>query len=116
MPSTIYTLTVDCQDHERVAAFWQDALQYEQTFVDREEIAIEPPEDGSGPAILFLRVPDAKVVKNRWHLDLNPHDQASEVARLKSLGAREVDIGQKDVSWVVMADPEENEFCVLTPR
>ena len=116
MPSTIYTLTVDCHDHERVATFWQEALGYERTFEDDGEIAIEPKGNDPGPALLFLKVPDTKVVKNRLHLDLNPHDQQSEVARLKSLGAHEVDIGQKDVSWVVMADPEDNVFCVLTPR
>ncbi len=116
MPSSIYSLTVDCHDHDRVARFWQDALGYERTYESEDEIAIEPKEEASGVALVFLRVPDEKVVKNRWHLDLNPTDQASEVARLKSLGAREVDIGQKDVSWVVMADPEGNEFCILTSR
>jgi hypothetical protein len=55
-------------------------------------------------------------VKNRVHLDLRPDDQAVEVQRLISLGARHVDIGQRDVSWVVLADPEGNEFCVLRPR
>jgi hypothetical protein len=116
MPSEIYMLTIDCHDHDRVATFWQHALGYQRAFADRDEIAIEPPDGAGGMALLFGRAPDAKVVKNRLHLDLNPSDQASEVARLKSLGAREVDIGQKDVSWVVMADPEDNEFCILTPR
>jgi hypothetical protein len=66
--------------------------------------------------MLFLEVPKAKAVKNRVHLDLRPDDQAVEVQRLISLGARHVDIGQRDVSWVVLADPEGNEFCVLRPR
>ena len=64
---------------------------------------------------MFLRVPDAKAGKNRLHLDLRPADQAAEVARLEELGARRVDIGQGSVRWVVMADPDGNEFCVLTP-
>ena len=60
-------------------------------------------------------VPEAKSVKNRFHLDLRPGDQAAEVARLVALGARRVDVGQGDVSWVVLADPDGNEFCVLKP-
>ncbi|MDQ3878492.1 MAG: VOC family protein, partial [Actinomycetota bacterium] len=79
-------------------------------------IVVHPPTHDGMPAILFGRSTDEKTVKNRWHLDLNPDDQAREVARLKSLGATEIDIGQKDVSWIVMADPEGNEFCVRTPR
>lgn len=65
---------------------------------------------------MFTRVPDGKSTKNRLHFDLNPVDQAAEVTRLSALGARRVDIGQRDVPWVVLADPEGNEFCVLTPR
>jgi len=56
---------------------------------------------------------EGKIVKNRLHLDLRPADQAAEVARLEALGARQVSIGQGDVSWVVMADPDGNEFDVL---
>jgi hypothetical protein len=73
------------------------------------------PEDGVAPDLLFLKVPWPKAVKNRLHLDLRPVDQAAEVARLEALGARRVDVGQGDVSWVVMADPDGNEFDVLRP-
>lgn len=81
-------------------------------------MVLEPPEgsdeDGVAPDLLFLRVPESKTVKNRLHIDLRPDDQAAEVLRLEQLGAKRVDIGQgPDVSWVVMADPEGNEFCVL---
>ena len=62
---------------------------------------------------MFAANSDVKTVKNRWHFDLTPSDQAAEVSRLEGLGATRVDIGQSDVSWVVMADPEGNEFCVL---
>ncbi|HEY1179408.1 MAG TPA: VOC family protein, partial [Phytomonospora sp.] len=55
-------------------------------------------------------------VKNRLHIDLNPDDQAAEVERLVDMGARHVDIGQREVGWVVLADPEGTEFCVLTAR
>ena len=67
------------------------------------------------PDLLFLKVPERKTVKNRMHLDLRPEDQAAEVARLEALGARRVSVGQGEVSWVVMADPEGNEFDVLRP-
>jgi len=86
-------------------------------------VVLEPPagspQDGVAPDLLFLRVPEAKAGKNRLHLDLRPGgmtgqgDQAAEIARLEGLGARRVDLGQGEVSWVVMADPEGNEFCVL---
>lgn len=68
------------------------------------------------PGILFLAVDDAKDTKNRLHIDLRPDDQVAEVERLIALGATRVDVGQGDVSWVVLADPEGNEFCVLQER
>lgn len=72
-------------------------------------------EDGIVPDLLFLRVNDARLVKNRLHIDLRPDDQDWEVSRLESLGAQRVSIGQgPDVTWVVMADPDGNEFCVLS--
>ena len=80
-----------------------------------EGVMIAPsaePRPGVFP-VYFQENPDDKVVKNRWHLDLAPVEQSAEVARLESLGARPADIGQGDVPWVVMADVEGNEFCVL---
>jgi glyoxalase superfamily protein len=66
------------------------------------------------PDIIFLPVPEGKSTKNRLHLDLRPSDQAAEVERLIERGARRVDIGQaSECTWVVLADPEGNEFCVL---
>lgn len=73
---------------------------------------------GVGPYLEFLRTPDVKTVWNRVHLDLLPYrgdDQAAEVARLQTLGATLADLGQGDVPWIVLADPEGNEFCVLAP-
>jgi hypothetical protein len=72
--------------------------------------------EGDGPHLFFLKVPDTKTVKNRLHLDLVPDDQQAEVSQLLSLGASHADIGQGETSWVVMADPEGNEFCVLSAR
>ncbi|WUV39145.1 glyoxalase [Streptomyces sp. NBC_01483] len=68
------------------------------------------------PGLEFVRLDESKKVKSRLHLDFRPDDQDAEVARLEARGAKRVDIGQGDQSWVVMADPEGNEFCVLGRR
>ena len=115
MGSSVYSVTIDCADPARLASFWEKVLDYKRTFEEDDEVVIEP-RDGGGDPLLFIKVPDEKKVKNRIHLDLNPTDQAAEVERVKQLGATEVDIGQRDVRWVVLADPEGNEFCILTPR
>jgi len=104
-------VVVDCHDAARVAEFWSQALGLALHGPEGEDWWIEPGDPS--PDILFQVVPEAKTVKNRLHLDLRPDDQAAEVERLESLGARRIDIGQGEVSWVVMADPEGNEFCVL---
>ena len=82
---------------------------------DDDEIVLVAPAGTVAPELLFLRVPEGKTVKNRLHLDLRPAgDQEAEVTRLESLGAHRVNIGQTDaVPWIVMADPDGNEFCVL---
>ena len=106
------SIGIDCADERLVASFWSEALGVELHGPDDEgDCWLEP---GVGcPQIFFGRVPEVKSVKNRTHLDLHPDDQDAEVERLISLGARRIDIGQGDVTWVVMADPEGNEFCVL---
>ena len=115
---TIQCFNLDSTDPHRTASFWQAALGWRRTYETDDQVVLEPPagspQDGVAPDLLFLRVPEAKTVKNRWHPDLRPADQATEVARLESLGASRIDVGQgDDVSWVVMADPDGNEFCVL---
>jgi hypothetical protein len=117
----VQCVVVDSHDCERLARFWSQALRWRITYQSDAEWAIEPPEGDPAvdvaPDILFVKVPDEKVSKNRLHFDLRPTDQAAQVERLIGLGARRVDIGQgDDVSWVVLADPEGNEFCVLAPR
>ncbi len=107
-------IVVDCRDAARVAEFWSRALGLTLHGPEDGEWWIEP--GGDIPDVLFLGVPEAKTVKNRLHLDLRPDDQEAEVARLEGLGARRIDIGQGEVTWVVMADPEGNEFCVLRSR
>lgn len=109
----------DCLDPRQVALFWKAALGWRLTHESDDEYVLEPPEgtpqDGVAPDLLFLKVSEVKTVKNRLHIDLRPDDQESEVQRLLDLGASRVDIGQGDTRWVVLADPEGNEFCVLTP-
>jgi predicted enzyme related to lactoylglutathione lyase len=115
----IQCLDIDVHDPALVARFWAETLGWRVTHESEQEWAVEPPEgsreDSVVPDLLFLKVPDDKTVKNRLHLDLRPDDQEAEVRRLTALGAHRVDIGQGDSSWVVMADPEGNELCVLQP-
>jgi catechol 2,3-dioxygenase-like lactoylglutathione lyase family enzyme len=119
MEIRIQCLCIDSTDPARTAGFWQSALGWRRTFEREDQVVLEPPEgspeDGVSPDLLFLKVPEGKTVKNRLHLDLRPVDQAAEVARLEALGARRVDVGQGTASWVVMADPDGNEFDVLEP-
>ena len=112
-------LGIDCADPAALAAFWAEALDYKSQPGDDPDEAAIVPKDGKGTQLLFFRVPEGKVVKNRLHLDLRPEDQDKEVERILALGARKVDIGQGEQSWVVLADPEGNEFCILralTPK
>ena len=106
-------LAIDCADPAALARFWAEALDYtSQPGDDPDEAAIVP-KDGRGTQLLFLRVPEGKTIKNRLHLDLRPEDQGKEVERLLALGAKKVDIGQGSPTWVVLADPEGNELCIL---
>jgi predicted enzyme related to lactoylglutathione lyase len=111
--------SITCDGTREVGYFWSAALAWPLVWDQDQETAIRAP-DGTGPFITWGGPPlPPKIAKNRLHLDIAPPDhgdQRAEVDRLVSLGATRIDIGQGDVSWVVMADPDENEFCVLTPR
>jgi hypothetical protein len=120
-------IVVDCADPAALAAFWAAALDYHVVFADDDQVEIGPwprePDDRAeqvrrGPAVptvVFVRVPEGKAGKNRLHLDVRPvdGDYADHVRRLIDLGARPADIGQGEVRWTVLADPEGNEFCLL---
>ena len=111
-------ICVDSTDPAPLARWWAELLGWRITHEEEDELVLEPPagspEDGVSPDLLFIRVPEPKTVKDRLHIDLRPDDQAAEVARAEAMGARRVDIGQgDDVTWVVLADPEGNEFCIL---
>jgi predicted enzyme related to lactoylglutathione lyase len=116
---TFQCLTVDAAHPGRLAAFWAALLGW--TVHDEDEatgeVWIEPPVPGSSPDILFLLGQDSRQVKNRLHLDLRPDDHDAEVERALALGATRAKIGQTgEESWVVLADPEGNEFCILQAR
>jgi len=109
-------IVIDCADHEVVVPFWLAAMgDYERHEMNEQYVAIAPRESAAGrPAILFQKVPEPKTVKNRVHLDLRGDSMATEVERLKALGATwiaERTLGET-TRWTVMADPEGNEFCV----
>ncbi|HEX6568226.1 MAG TPA: VOC family protein [Acidimicrobiales bacterium] len=110
--------SITCDGTREVGYFWSAALAWPLVWDQDEETAIRAP-DGTGPLITWGGPPlPPKLGKNRLYLEVAPLDQAeqhAEVDRLMALGATRVDIGQGDVDWVVMADPDSNEFCVLRP-
>jgi catechol 2,3-dioxygenase-like lactoylglutathione lyase family enzyme len=114
--SRIGEIVVDCVDPQRLAAFWAGALGYREFARDDTGVAITGA--GNAPTILFLRVPEAKTGKLRMHFDLCPTDvdQAAELDRLLGLGARRSERVVAGGSWVVLEDPEGNEFCLTRTR
>lgn len=126
-----YSVVVDCRDIAAQAQWWAAALDWVIVYEDEHEVAViprhmsaDPVEAGEWhrqwPGLVFVPVPEPKRAKNRLHLDLAPHssqDREAEIARLLGLGATRVDVGQgPEVTWTVLADPEGNEFCVLSSR
>jgi hypothetical protein len=128
MASRLTEISLDCHDPDRLADFWTAALDW--VVLDREPALVEigpaGRDDGAlldavrtgpvAPTMFLAQVAEDKVVKNRLHLDLSPIDRSrdEEVDRLLALGATHADVGQSgEESWVVLADPEGNEFCVL---
>jgi hypothetical protein len=126
-----YTTVIDSTSPRSLAAWWAEALQWQTVYEADDECVIIPswvtpeltadmPWEQVGPGLVFVSVPEKKQVKNRLHIDLAPHtsqDRDAEIARLEELGARRIDVGQgDDVTWTVLADPEGNEFCVLSAR
>ncbi|WP_459384750.1 VOC family protein [Arthrobacter humicola] len=113
----IAAVVVSCADPRAMAGFWAGATDWTLHEVDDDHARLRSAK-GVGPYLEFLRTPGVPAVWGRVHLDLMPYpgdDQAAEVARLRTLGATDADVGQGDVPWVCLADSEGNEFCVLTP-
>ncbi len=121
MPTRLVSIVIDAADPGALARFWASVLGWSVTYEDPEESVVEPPADdpaqkGQLPMV-FGTLADAKTAKNRVHLDVastSAEHQAELVARIEALGGRRIDIGQGDVTWVVMADPEGNELCVVS--
>ena len=116
MANRMTEICIDCTDPGLVGSFWAEVLGFPAETDEDGDVLLTGPE--GWPTLLFLKVPERKAVKNRLHFDVNAtdRDQEAEVERLIGLGARRIDIGQGEVSWVVLADPEGNEFCVLRSR
>jgi predicted enzyme related to lactoylglutathione lyase len=113
--SKLWTIVVDSHDPAALARWWANVLDW-TIFIEEPDEVVITKDDKTFPGIVFVPVPEAKTVKNRLHIDLNPDDREAEIERLLGLGARKVDIGQGDVTWTILADPEGNEFCVLRAR
>lgn len=122
-PRTIYqdtgpvaAVVVRCADPRAMARFWGTAIDWTVHEVTDDRARLRSA-TGVGPYLELVRASDATGARSRVHLDLMPYagdDQAAEAAHLRSLGATDADVGQGDASWVCLADPEGNEFCVLT--
>ena len=108
-------VVIGALDPESLGRWWSEALEWMVVNDDPDEFEIQPQADRL-PGIIFLQAREPKRFKNRVHLDFRPKDQKAEVERLIALGASRLDVGQGDVSWVVLADPEGNEFWVLKER
>lgn len=108
-------ISVDAKDPVELGRWWANALGWFAVDEDPDEYEIRPAPDDR-PGLLFIAVPESKAVMNRLHLDLRPDDRDAKVKRLIDLGATMADVGQGEQTWVVLADPEGNEFCLLKAR
>ena len=122
MALRLVQIAMNARDDSAVGRFWAEALGWSVSSEEPGVTNVEPPgfayPDPVAVCIDVLAVPEPKTVKNRVHVDLattSAAHQADLVARLQDLGATPADVGQGDVSWTVLADPEGNEFCVLAP-
>ncbi|MFJ9379070.1 VOC family protein [Streptomyces sp. NPDC101455] len=116
MAVSLHHVVVDAYDLPGLARFWCGVLDWRALSEKPREVVIGAGEFAE-TGMCFMPVSDPKTVKNRLHFDLAPDDQETEVERILALGARRVDVGQDEaVGWVVLADPEGNEFCVLRPK
>jgi hypothetical protein len=106
---------VEARDPGALGRWWQAALDWVVVNDDPDEFEVRPTADRL-PGLLFVSVPEQKTAKNRLHLDFRPDDRDAEVDRLIALGATRADIGQGEQTWIVLQDPEGNEFCVLGSR
>jgi predicted enzyme related to lactoylglutathione lyase len=114
----VAAIVTHCHDPATLARFWSQAAGWTVCYQEDDYAGLRSPA-GTGPYLEFLQIPDAKRVKNRLHPDLapeKPDDRDAELARLLAAGATRVDVGQGEATWAVLADPEGNEFCLLSSR
>jgi hypothetical protein len=123
MATRLVQIAMNARDDSALGRFWAEALGWTLSSEGPGVTNVEPAglayPDPSAVYVDIIAVPEAKTVQNRVHVDLattSAAQQADLVARLEDLGATPADVGQGDVPWTVLADPEGNEFCVLTPR
>jgi predicted enzyme related to lactoylglutathione lyase len=119
MATRLWSVVFDCREPLGLGHWWAETLGWRVTKEEPQEVTVEAAGEDRPFSCVFLPVPEPKTGKNRLHLDLasaSRAEQAATVERLLSRGARRIDIGQQHVPWVVLADPEGNEFCVLDPR
>jgi predicted enzyme related to lactoylglutathione lyase len=112
------SLILDCADPGKLAEFWTAALGYERLPWENDTYVVLIDPERKRPVLSLQRVPEPKTVKNRMHMDLHTRDMQAEIDRLRALGATqltEVPLAIENVDWVVMADPEGNEFCIVSP-
>jgi hypothetical protein len=113
MAAFIKYVTFDCADPKRLSAFWSQVTGYTPVMEDDDLVALAAPDKRGVQGILFWRVPEPKVNKNRMHVDLATKDPVGEIARLVELGAQKIEYREGNgSSWTVMLDPEGNEFCI----
>lgn len=108
-------LVLDCHDPEALAPFWAEALGYQSIGEAGSYFLLLPPDGQDGPQLLLQRVPEPKSGKNRMHFDIHTPDIEAEAERLVDLGATRVEdepLSEHGSNWVLMQDPEGNEFCV----
>jgi predicted enzyme related to lactoylglutathione lyase len=118
MAVSLHHIVIDARDLPALARFWAQVLDW-RILSEREREIVIGVDDSASVGICFMPVIDKKTVKYRVHLDLapGPDEQDAEIERILALGARRTDIGQTGAeSWTVLADPEGNEFCVLSPK
>ncbi|MDQ2749601.1 MAG: VOC family protein [Actinomycetota bacterium] len=113
MPLDWEQVVVDARDPQALGHWWAQALDWVVTIDSHEGFEIRPTSE-STPGMIFVPVTSAKTTKNRLHMDFRPRDQHAEVGRILAMGARRADIGQGEQAWVVLLDPEGNEFCILS--
>lgn len=126
-----YTTVIDAHDVAALSRWWAEVLDWEIAYEAPDEVVIVPKYaahalaegmtwERTPPGLVFVPVGEDKAVKNRLHLDLAPHtsdDREAEIERVLGLGATRADVGQSpEATWDVFADPEGNEFCILSSR